>query len=395
MSSHAPVGTALRPLDLLDLGDDLTPEELEVRERVAAWAAERVAPRIAGLFERGEWDSSLAREMGELGLLGMHLEGHGCPGGSAVQYGIACTELEAVDSGLRTFVSVQGSLAMSAIHKWGSDEQRDRWLPEMAGGEAVGCFGLTEPSAGSDPSRMLTTARREGGAWVLDGAKRWIGMGSIADVAVVWARAEDGVRGFLVERGTPGFTAQDITDKLSLRASLQSELRFDGVRLPDEAVLPGAKGLRGPFSCLAEARYGIIWGVTGAARDCLDRALRYADERDQFGRPIASFQLTQAKLTEMAIALSHAQMLALRLGRLKDAGRLRPEQVSVGKLDNVRAAQDIARTARTILGGEGVRAANAIMRHMANLEAVSTYEGTAEVHTLVLGAALTGHRAFT
>jgi glutaryl-CoA dehydrogenase len=394
MTSRAPVGSPLRPTDLLDLDDDLAPEELEVRERVAAWAAERVAPRIAGLFERGEWDASLAREMGELGLLGMHLEGYGCPGGSAVQYGIACTELEAVDSGLRTFVSVQGSLAMSAIHKWGSDEQRDRWLPEMAAGEAVGCFGLTEPSAGSDPSSMLTTARREGSDWVLDGAKRWIGMGSIADVAVVWARAEDGVRGFLVERGTPGFSAEDITDKLSLRASLQSELRFDGVRLPDEAMLPGARGLRGPFACLDEARYGIVWGVTGAARDCLERALRYAGEREQFGRAIAGFQLTQAKLAEMAVALSHAQHLALRLGRLKDAGRLRPEQISIGKLDNVRTAQEIARTARSVLGGEGVRAEHAIMRHMANLEAVATYEGTAEVHTLILGAALTGHRAF-
>jgi glutaryl-CoA dehydrogenase len=394
MTAHAPAGTPLSPLDLLDLDDELAPEELAVRERVASWAAERVAPRIAELFERGEWDRSLAPELGELGLLGMHLEGHGCPGGSAVQYGIACAELEAVDSGLRTFVSVQGSLAMSAIHKWGSDEQRDRWLPEMAAGEAIGCFGLTEPTAGSDPSSMRTTARREGGDWVLDGSKRWIGMGSIADVAVVWARVEDGVRGFLVERGTPGFTTEDITDKLSLRASLQSELRFDGVRLPDAAMLPGARSLRGPFSCLAEARYGIVWGVTGAARDCLDRALRYAVEREQFGRPIAGFQITQAKLAEMAVSLSRAQLLALRLGRLKDAGRLRPEQISVGKLDNVRMAMDVARTARTILGGEGIRATHAIMRHMANLEAVSTYEGTPEVHTLILGAALTGHRAF-
>lgn len=384
----------MNPLDLLDLDDDLTPEELAVRERVAAWAAERVAPRIAELFERGEWDRSLAREMGELGVLGMGMEGHGCPGGNAVQYGLACTELEAVDSGLRTFVSVQGSLAMKAIHAWGSDEQRDRWLPAMAGGEAIGCFGLTEPTAGSDPSRMLTTARREGGGWVLDGAKRWIGMGSIADVAVVWARTDDGVRGFLVERGAPGLATEDITDKLSLRASLQSELRFDGVRLGDDAMLPGARGLRGPFTCLGEARYGIVWGVTGAARDCLSRALRHASEREQFGRALAGFQLTQAKLAEMAVALSRAQMLALRLGRLKDAGRLRPEQVSIGKLDNVRTAADIARTARTILGGEGIRAEHAIMRHMANLEAVATYEGTAEVHTLILGAALTGHRAF-
>jgi glutaryl-CoA dehydrogenase len=384
----------MNPLDLLDLDADLTPEELAVRERVAGWAAERAAPRVAELFERGEWDRSLARELGDHGLLGMTLEGYGCPGGSAVQYGLACVELEAVDTGLRTFVSVQGSLAMKAIHAFGSEEQKQRWLPEMAGGGAVGCFGLTEPTAGSDPSRMVTTARREGGSWVLDGAKRWIGMGSIADVAVVWARAEDGVRGFLVERGTPGFTAEDIADKLSLRASLQSELHFDGVRLGDDAMLPGALGLRGPFTCLGEARYGIVWGVTGAARDCLDRALRYAGEREQFGKPIAAFQLTQGKLTEMAVTLSRAQLLAHRLGRLKDAGRLRPEQVSVGKLDNVRVAQEIARTARTILGGEGVRASNAIMRHMANLEAVATYEGTAEVHTLILGAALTGHKAF-
>jgi glutaryl-CoA dehydrogenase len=384
----------VNPLDLLDLDDDLTADELAVRERVAAWAAERVAPRVAELFERGEWDRSLVREMGELGVLGMHLEGYGCPGGSAVQYGLACAELEAVDSGLRTFVSVQGSLAMKAIHEWGSEAQKNRWLPELAGGGAIGCFGLTEPTAGSDPSRMLTTARRAGGSWVLEGSKRWIGMGSIADVAVVWARADDGVRGFLVERGTPGFHAEDITDKLSLRASLQSELRLDDVRLGDDAMLPGARGLRGPFTCLGEARYGIVWGVTGAARDCLARALRYAGEREQFGRPIAAFQLTQAKLTEMAVGLARAQLLALRLGRLKDAGRLRSEQVSVGKLDNVRTAQEIARSARTIFGGEGVRAEHAVMRHMANLEAVATYEGTAEIHTLIIGAALTGHKAF-
>ena len=365
-----------------------------MRERVASWAAERVAPRIAELYERGEWDRSLARELGDLGALGMHLEGYGCPGGSAVQYGLACTELEAVDSGLRTFVSVQGSLAMKAIHAFGSEEQKERWLPEMAGGEAIGCFGLTEPSAGSDPSSMLTTARREGDGWVLDGAKRWIGMGSIADVAVVWARAEDGVRGFLVERGTPGFTAEDITDKLSLRASLQSELRFDGVRLRRGRA--AARRPR-PARPLHVPRRGPLRDRVGRHRRRArlpGRALEHAGEREQFGRPIAAFQLTQAKLTEMAVALSQAQLLALRLGRLKDAGRLRPEQISVGKLDNVRAALEIARTARTILGGEGVRASNAIMRHMANLEAVSTYEGTAEVHTLIIGSALTGHRAF-
>jgi glutaryl-CoA dehydrogenase len=382
-------------LDLLDLDADLAPEERTLRDAVAQWAGERVAPHIAERFERGEWDRSLPPELGHLGVLGMGLEGYGCPGGTPVQYGLACAELEAVDSGLRTFVSVQGSLAMKAIHTWGSEEQKERWLPGMAAGELVGCFGLTEPTAGSDPSSMRTTARRDGDDWILDGSKRWIGMGSIADVAVVWARTDDGVRGFLLEPGIPGFTTEDITDKLSLRASLQSELRFDGVRLPADAMLPGARGLRGPFTCLSEARYGIVWGATGAARDCLQRALDYAKEREQFGRPIASFQLVQAKLAEMAVALSRAQLLALRLGRLKEQGRLRPEQISIGKLDNVRVAQEIARTARTLLGGEGIRAANAIMRHMANLEADATYEGTAEVHTLIIGSALTGHRAFT
>jgi len=333
-------------------------------------------------------------ELGRLGVLGMHLEGYGCAGASAVEYGLACQELEACDSGLRTFASVQGSLAMTAIHTWGSDEQRTQWLPRLAAGEAVACFALTEPEAGSDPASMRTTARREGGDWVLDGVKRWIGMGSIADVAVVWARADDDVRGFLVPAGTPGFAAQDITDKLALRASIQSELRFDGCRVPASAMLPGAEGLRGPFTCLNEARYGILWGVTGAARDCYEAALCQATERRQFGQPIGSFQLVQERLVEITVAVARAMLLALHLGRMKDEGRLAPAHVSLGKLDNVRAAQRVARTARALLGGDGVTLSHPVMRHMANLEAVATYEGTAEIHTLILGQALTGHSAF-
>jgi glutaryl-CoA dehydrogenase len=325
----------------------------------------------------------------------MHLEGYGCAGASAVEYGLACQELEAVDTGLRTFVSVQGSLAMTAIHAWGSEEHKQRWLPAMARGEAIGCFGLTEPGAGSDPAGMTTTARRDGGDWILDGAKRWIGMGSIADVAVVWARTDDGVRGFLVEPGTPGFTARDIDDKLSMRASIQSDLVFEGCRVPADAMLPEAKGLRGPFTCLNEARFGIIWGVTGAARSCFETALAYAKEREQFGKPLAAFQITQAKLADMAVELGKDVLLALHIARRLDAGTLLPEQISMGKHSNVSAALRIARESRTILGGEGIRAAHPIMRHMANLESVLTYEGTHEVHALVIGAGLTGERAFS
>jgi len=387
-----PPATALRPLDAadpLDLAHELSEEERAVRDRVRAWVDARVRPEIAEHFERGHWPREWVRELGDLGLLGMHLEG-----ASAVQYGLACQELEAGDSGLRTFVSVAGSLVMTAIHRFGSEAQQEEWLPRMQRGEALGCFALTEPTAGSNPASMKTFARRDGADWVLDGAKRWIGMGSIADVAVVWAGTEDGIRGFVVPTDLPGFTARDITDKLSLRASIQSELTFDGVRLPGDAVLPDAAGLRGPFTSLNEARYGIIWGVMGAARDCFLTALRYAGEREQFGRPLSAFQLTQEKLANMAVELGKGQLLALHLGRMKDAGRLRNEQVSVGKLNNVREALAIARTARTILGGEGVRGAFPIMRHMANLESVMTYEGTNEVHTLVLGQALTGEKAF-
>ena len=394
MSAPTKAQAALDPLDPLGLDDLLDDEERAVRDRVAAWTRERITPHVAEDFERGRWRRELAPELGELGVLGMHLDGYGCAGASAVQYGLACLELEAADTGLRTFVSVQGSLAMTAVHHWGSEEQKERWLPAMARGEAIGCFGLTEPGAGSDPSGMATTARRVGSDWVLDGAKRWIGMGSIADVAVVWAKTDDGVRGFLVEAGTPGFTARDIADKLSLRASIQSDLVFEDCRLPGSALLPEARGLRGPFTCLNEARYGIVWGVVGAARSCFAAALEHATTRRQFGKPLAGFQLTQRKLAEMAVELGKDALLALHLGRRKDLGELRPEQISIGKLSNVQAALAIARESRTILGGEGIRGAYPVMRHMANLESVLTYEGTHEVHTLVLGHALTGVRAF-
>ena len=386
----------LDPLDPLDLDGELSDGERAVRDRVRAWVDERVRPGIADLYARAHWPREIAPELGELGVLGMHIHGYGCPGASNVEYGLACLELEAADSGLRTFVSVQGSLAMTAIHAWGSEEHKLQWLPRMARGEAVGCFALTEPDTGSDPASMATVARRDGGDWVLDGRKRWIGMGSIADVAVVWAKAADDgrVRGFLVPAGTPGFTAVDIEDKLSLRASLQSELTLDGVRLPEAARLPGAEGLRGPFTSLNEARYGISWGVMGAARDCYACALDYARRREVFGRPLAGFQLTQAKLADMALELVKGTLLALRLGRLKDEGRLENEQISFGKLNNVREALEIARAARTILGGEGIRGAYPVMRHMANLESVMTYEGTSEIHALIIGHALTGERAF-
>jgi glutaryl-CoA dehydrogenase len=332
--------------------------------------------------------------MGEKGLLGMHLSGYGCAGKSAVEYGLACMELEAGDSGLRTFVSVQGSLAMSAIHKFGSEEQKNEWLPRMAKGEAIGCFGLTEPEAGSDPASMKTFARKEGSEWVLNGRKRWIGMGTIADVAVVWAQTDDGIRGFLVPTATQGFSARDITGKLSMRASIQCELFLEEVRLPEGAMLPEAEGLKGPFACLNEARYGIVWGAMGAARDCFECALEYSKGREQFGKPVAGFQLTQKKLVDMMVEINKGTLLALHIGRMKDEGILRPEQVSVGKLNNVREAIEIAREARTILGGNGVTLDYPVIRHANNLESVLTYEGTNEVHTLILGNALTGVPAF-
>jgi glutaryl-CoA dehydrogenase len=327
-------------------------------------------------------------------VLGMHLHGYGCPGRTAVEYGLACLELEAGDTGLRTFASVQGSLAMTAIHTWGSEAQKRTWLPGMAAGELVGCFGLTEPTAGSDPSAMQTTARQVGDDWVLDGRKRWIGLASIADVAVIWARADDGVRGFLVPTDAEGFTAVDIEGKLSMRASVQCDVALDDCRVPADALLPDAKGLRGPFTCLNSARYGIAWGVMGAARSAYESARAYTLEREQFGHPVAGFQLVQERLVEMMIAVNRGTLLALHLGRMSDAGRLAPEHISIGKLDNTRVALEVARTARGLLGGNGITLEHPVMRHMVNLESPLTYEGTAEIHTLILGNALTGLRAF-
>ena len=383
-----------RALDFLDLDALLTDEERGVRDDTRRFVQERLKPNIQEWWERAIFPQEIVPEMASLGLLGMHLNGYGCAGKSAVTYGLSCAELEAGDSGLRTFVSVQGSLTMSAIHKFGSEEQKQEWLPRMARGEAIGCFGLTEAEAGSDPASMKTFARRDGSDWVLTGRKRWIGMGSIADIAVVWAQTDDGIRGFLVPTSTPGFSATDILHKVSLRASVQCELALEDCRLPAEAMLPEAKGLRGPFSCLNEARYGIIWGAMGAARDCYECALDYSKNRIQFGKPIASFQLTQQKLVNMMLEINKGMMLALHLGRMKDDGRLRAEQISVGKLNNVREAIKIAREARTILGGNGVTLEYPVMRHANNLESVLTYEGTSEIHTLILGKALTGVLAF-
>jgi glutaryl-CoA dehydrogenase len=385
----------LDPRDALALDGLLGDEERAVRDRVRAYVRERFLPQVNALFEEARFPRELARDLGGLGVLGMHLEGYGCPGGSAVEYGLACLELEAGDTGLRTFASVQGSLAMTAIHTWGSEEQKQAWLPAMAAGEAIGCFGLTEPSAGSDPAAMETTARRVGSDWVLDGRKRWIGLASLADVAVVWARTDDGIRGFLVPAGTPGYRATDITGKLSMRASVQCDLVLEDCRLGPGALLPGARGLRGPFTCLNEARYGIVWGVMGAARASYECALDHAGERVQFGRPIGGFQLVQQQLVEMMIAVNRGTLLALHLGRLHDAGKLSPAQISFGKLDNTREALEVARTARGLLGGDGITLAYPVMRHMVNLESPYTYEGTAEVHTLILGEALTGLRAFS
>ena len=380
--------------DLMNLDDEFSSTELEVRAAVREFVDRRIRPNIADWFDHAVFPVELVPEMAELGLLGMHLEGYGCAGRSAVEYGIAMQELEAGDSGIRTFVSVQGSLAMSAIRKFGSEEQKTTWLPRMARGEAIGCFGLTEPTAGSDPANMVTTARLEGGEWVLNGAKRWIGLASIADVAVVWAKTDEGVRGFLVPTDTPGFTATPIQPKLSMRASIQCDIELVDVRLPEDAVLPGVTGLKGPFSCLNEARYGIAWGAVGAARDSFDQALAYALERRQFDKPIAAFQLTQQKLVNWALEIQKAQMLALRLGRLKDAGTLEHHMISVAKLNNTRIAIDIARDARTVLGGNGITLDYSPLRHANNLESVRTYEGTDEVHTLILGQQITGIAAF-
>ena len=384
------------PLDFLDLDRLLGEEERLIRDTTRSFVHDRVLPEVAGWFERGELPRELAKELGDLGLLGMHLQGYGCAGTNAVSYGLACLELEAGDSGARSFVSVQGSLAMYPIWRYGSEEQKRRWLPAMAAGEVIGCFGLTEPDFGSNPAGMRTSARRDGGDWLLNGTKMWITNGGIADLAVVWARTDDeGVRGFLVPAGTPGFSTRDIDRKLSLRASVTSELHLEDCRLPADAVLPEVRGMRGPLSCLDEARYGIVWGSMGAARACFQSALEYATTRVQFDRPIGAFQLTQQKLADMLVELSKGTLLALHLGRMKDDGRLAPEQVSLGKLNNVREALAIARTARTILGANGVTLEYPVIRHANNLESVLTYEGTSEVHSLILGQAVTGLAAFT
>jgi glutaryl-CoA dehydrogenase len=392
MPSHSPASPA--DLDLLRIDDQLTPEERLIRDTVRAFAADRVMPHIADWFEAGTLPRELVPEAGKLGLLGMHLTGYGCAGLGPVAYGVACRELEAADSGLRSMVSVQGSLAMYPIWRYGSEDQKAEWLPRMAAGEAIGCFGLTEPDHGSDPSSMKTQAQPNGSDWRLSGTKMWITNGSIADVAVVWAHTADGIRGFLVPRGARGFTSRAIHKKMSLRASVTAELHFDDVKLPADAVLPGVTGLKGPLSCLSEARFGIVWGVTGAARSCLEAAVGYARTREQFGQPIGGFQLTQAKLAWMLADLSRAQLLALHLGRLKEAGGLSPEQVSLGKMANVRAAIEIARQARTILGANGITLEYPVIRHENNLESVLTYEGTEEIHTLALGHALTGIPAY-
>jgi glutaryl-CoA dehydrogenase len=382
------------PTDLLRVDDELADEERLVRDTVRKFAADRIMPNIADWFEAGTLPREVLPEVGKLGLLGMHLKGYGCAGMGAIAYGVACRELEAADSGLRSLVSVQGSLAMFPIWKYGSDEQKDEWLPRMASGEAAGCFGLTEPDHGSDPSSMKTNARRNGRDWVLSGSKMWITNGGIADIAVVWAGTDDGIRGFLVPRGTRGFTTRNIHKKMSLRASITSELYFDDVKLPGTSVLPGVTGLKGPLSCLSEARFGILWGVTGAARSCFEAAAGYARTREQFGQKIGSFQLTQRKLAWMLADLQRAQLLALHLGRLKEAGVITPEQISLGKMSNVRTAIDIARQARTVLGANGVTLEYPVIRHANNLESVLTYEGTEEIHTLALGQAITGISAY-
>ncbi|HTX26837.1 MAG TPA: acyl-CoA dehydrogenase family protein [Streptosporangiaceae bacterium] len=388
------MSTGTASMDLLNIDDQLSAEERLIRDTVRAFGADRVLPHITDWFETGTLPREIVPELGKLGVLGMHLTGYGCAGVGAIAYGVACRELEACDSGLRSAASVQGSLSMYPIWRYGSEEQKAEWLPQMATGEAIGCFGLTEPDHGSDPAGMRTFARRDGTDWVLSGTKMWITNGSIADIAVVWANTADGVRGFLVPRGSAGFTARDIRKKLSLRASITSELVLDDVRLPSGAVLPGVTGLKGPLSCLTEARYGIAWGVTGAARTCLESAIEYARTREQFGKPIGAFQLTQAKLSWMAADLYRSQLLALHLGRLKEAGSLTPVQVSIAKMTNVRSAIDIARQARTVLGASGVTLEYPPIRHANNLEAVLTYEGTEEIHTLAIGQALTGISAY-
>ena len=383
------------PLDFLDTDSLLDGEEILLRDTVRAFVDKEIKPNVAEWWDEGAIPHvELARQFGELGMLGMHLEGYGCAGTSATAYGLACLELEAGDSGIRSFVSVQGSLAMFPIWKFGSEEQKETWLPRMAKGEVIGCFGLTETDSGSDPASMRTYAKRDGGDWVINGSKMWITNGSVADIAIVWARSDDGIRGFIVPTDTPGFSAHDIKKKASLRASVTSELTFDDMRIPDEFMLANVSSMRGPLSCLNEARFGIAFGAIGAARDCYETALAYAKEREQFDKPIGSFQLTQRKLVEMMVAVQKGTLVAIHLGRRKDNGTLTPEQVSFGKYDNVGNALEVARAARSILGGNGITLEYPVFRHMANLETVYTYEGTNEIHTLVMGQAITGLNAF-
>jgi glutaryl-CoA dehydrogenase len=387
--------TALDPLDYLDVDALLDDEERAIRDTVRQFVRDRVLADVGDWFEKGILPREIFGELAKLGLLGMHLEGYGLPGASSVAYGIVCRELEAGDAGVRSAVSVQGSLAMYAVWRWGSEEQKERWLPAMHAGEAIGCFGLTEPDAGSDPGAMRTHARRDGSDWVLNGTKMWITNGTIADMAVVWARTDDGaIRGFVVEKGAKGFSAPEIHKKISLRASVTSELVLEDVRVPGDAMFPEVSTLRGPLSCLNEARYGIVWGAVGAARACFEAALDYARERIVFGKPISAYQLTQQKLAEMALEVNRGSLVALHLGRMKDAGVLRPEHVSLGKMGNVRGALEVCRSARSVLGANGVTLEYPVIRHMNNLESVLTYEGTHEVHTLVVGQALTGENAF-
>ena len=385
---------ALNPLDLYDLRSELSDEERMVQDTVARFVDDKVLPVIRDAFEQHYFPKDLISQVAELGLLGSSIDGYDCAGMNAICYGLICQELERGDSGLRSFVSVQSSLVMFPIHAYGSDEQKTRWLPAMARGEAIGCFGLTDPHGGSDPSNMKTHAKRDGDDWVLNGAKMWITNGTLADAAIVWAMTDEGLRGFIVEKGMPGFTAQEIENKFSLRASVTASLFLDNVRLPKESMLPGVVGLKGPLSCLTQARYGISWGVIGAAQACLSEVLSYAGERVLFDRPLSHNQAVQLRVADMARRITTAQVLALQLGRLKDAGKLRPTQVSIAKWNNCRMALDIARDARDLLGGAGISAEFVPIRHMLNLESVITYEGTETIHQLVVGKELTGVNAF-
>ena len=395
MSYNPVLPTPVDPHDVLDLDALIGDEDRMIRDTVRSYVDKEIKPHVGEWFDTATIPhAELAKGLGELGLFGMHLTGYGCAGTSSTAYGLACTELEAGDSGIRSFVSVQGSLAMFPIWAYGSEEQKQEWLPRMAAGDAIGCFGLTEPDSGSDPSNMLTNAKKDGSDWILNGTKMWITNGSVADVAVVWARTDDGIRGFLVPTDTPGFSAPEIKQKMSLRASITSELVMQDVRLPASAVLPEVSGMRGPLSCLNEARFGIIFGAVGAARACYEEALEYASQRVQFGKPISALQLTQQKLVKMMVAVQRGTLLAMHIGKLKDAGELSSTHISVGKLDNVQMALDVARTARSVLGANGISLEYSPIRHMNNLESVYTYEGTNEIHTLILGLAITGHQSF-